>query len=53
MAMDAPMTAKRPVSPVSSAGEEQGDRGDRRSTSFVPTVTMPLAATETVTTVAE
>ncbi len=53
MAMVAPMSAKRPVSPVSRPVMNSGTAATAGSTSFVPTVTMPLAATDTVETVVE
>ena len=48
MAIDAPMTANRPVSPVRRPVTNNGTAAIAGRTSFVPTVTMPLAATETV-----
>ena len=48
MAIDAPMIANRPVSPVRRPVTNNGTAAIAGRTSFVPTVTMPLAATETV-----
>jgi hypothetical protein len=53
MAMVAPMTPKRPVSPVSCPVKKSGTMATAGSTNFVPTVTMPLAATDTVDSVVE
>ena len=52
-AMVAPITANRPASPLSWPEKNSGMAATAGSTSFVPTVTMPLAATETVETVDE
>ena len=41
------------MSPVSSPAKNSGMAATAGSTSFVPTVTIPLAATETVDTVGE